>query len=398
MSLSTGKTWGKRSIDLRLALDKSVAWLASNGWAGYDPYDVRGTSFFRRLNRNWYTSTGFKAISFLSPLVLRRLLRIPKMVNAKAVALIAHAYLNLYAMTDRDDYLDEAQKALIWLETHSSPGYSGPCWGYPFDWDARTFIPACTPSSVVTSIAVEAFLRAHELLGDRHYLKVVRGCADFVVHDLNQDCVSSDALCFSYTPLDHWHVHNANLFSCATLARVGQLIGTHEWDDLIQQGTGYTLNAQRNDGGWYYWGPPDQMLYIVDHYHTGYVLRCLDSIERTMRMPGISDAIKRGYHFYKQTLFTRDGVPKYTEHDLYPIDIHSCAEAIICLVTLRNRFPDAVDRARRVAQWTVEHMLAADGHFYYRRYPYLVIRIPFVRWSQAWMLRALTSLLLMDSS
>lgn len=383
----------KSTTALSLALDRSLAWLEQNGWAGYDPYDVRGTPLFLRLNRSRYASTAFKAWSFLFPVTTRRLLQIRRTINPKGVALIAHAYLDLYAVNGQQHDLSEAQKALTWLEDHTSPGYSGRCWGYPFDWASRTFIPAGTPSSVVTSVAAEAFLRAYDLLGRSHYLQVARSCAEFIASDLRRHEVSADELCFSYTPLDTWHVHNANLFSCATLARVGRLSGTHEWDEWIRRGTAYTLNAQRDDGAWYYWGSPDRMLRIVDHYHTGFVLRCLDMIDRAMILPRIAEAIEQGYRFYREHLFTPDGIPKHREHSLHPIDIHSCAEAMVCLTALGQRFPEGLELAQRVARWTVEHMQAPDGHFYYRRYPCLTIRIPFVRWSQAWILRALTSLL-----
>jgi hypothetical protein len=384
-------------MDLSPALERALAWLEGNGWAGYDPYDVRGTPLFLRLNRNRYTSTAFKFVSFVFPVAVRRLLGVHKTINAKAMALIAHAYLDLYAARGQHHHLAQAQEALTWLQAHPSPGYSGSCWGYPFDWDSRVFIPAGTPSSVVTSVAAEAFLRAYELLGQDHYLDVARSCCAFITRDLNRDEISAEELCFSYTPVDHWHVHNANLFSCATLARTAQLTGTQEWDELIYRGTNYTLRAQRDDGAWFYWGAPDEMLYLVDHYHTGFVLRCLDAIDSASDLQ-FAKFIERGYRFYREQLFTTSGIPKHTEHKLYPVDIHSCAEAVICLTALRQRFPDGLASARTVAQWTIENMLAVDGHFAYRRYPYWTIRIPFVRWAQAWMLRAMTSLLLADIS
>ncbi len=380
-------------MNLDAALTRGFAWLENNGWAGYDPYDVRGTSLFVRLNKRRLTSAAFKIYSFLFPLAARQTLKVIPQINAKAVALIAHAYLDRYAVSRSSYDLEQAQSALNWLVEHPSNGYAGLCWGYPFDWDNRTFIPKGTPSSVVTAIALEAFLRAHELLGEQRYLETAQSCAAFITQDLNRDEISADELCFSYTPLDHWHVHNANLFSCATLARVSQLTSDSTWDDLIRRGTRYTLNAQRPDGAWAYWGPPDRGIYMVDHYHTGYVLRCLDAIRRHLEIPSLDQAVERGYQFYRQQLFTANGLPKRTESDLYPVDIHSCAEAIICLTHFGARYPDGLTLARQVADWTAAHMQAGDGHFYYRKYPALTIRIPFVRWSQAWMLRALSSLL-----
>ena len=325
------------------------------------------------------------------------LLHVSKTINPKAIALIAHAYLDKYALFGNTHALKQACAALNWLQAHANPHYSGPCWGYPFDWDNRTFIPAGTPSSVVTAIAVEAFLRAYEITKEDQYLTIAKGCALFITQDLNIDRITEEKCCFSYTPLDNWHVHNANLFSCATLARIAYLTQSNHWDDLIYCGTNYTLRAQRTDGAWYYWGVPDRE-YMVDHYHTGFVLRCLNTIARTVNVPGIMEAIKHGYTFYRKHLFISSGLPKRTENEFYPIDIHSCAEAIICLTTLHQKFPTGLPLAQKIATWAVKKMQHSDGHFYYRRYPYLTIRIPFVRWSQAWMLRALSCLLLAQSN
>lgn len=369
-------------------------WLEQNGWAGYDPYDIRGTELFLKLNRYQSTATVYKAISLLFPITLRRFLKVEKRINPKAVALIAHAYLDLYGHSENEAHRIEATKALNWLIENSTMGYSGYCWGYPFDWDSRTYIPASTPSVVVTAVAAESFLRAFDVLVKPRFLDVALGCAEFIANDLNQDWVSDDEMCFSYTPIDHWHVHNANLLAGATLARVSQVTGSKMWDHLIRSSTEYTLNAQREDGAWYYWGLPDKLLNMVDHYHTGFILRCLDSIFKYSASEKVNSAIEKGYKFYRKNLFTQEGIPKRTENKLYPIDIHSCAEAILCNVTLGYRFPGAMSLAQQVAIWTQVHMLADDGHFYYRKYPFLTISIPFVRWSQAWMVRALAGLLL----
>ena len=38
-------------------------------------------------------------------------------------------------------------------------------------------------------------------------------------------------------------------------------------------------------------------------------------------------------------------------------------------------------------------MLDADGHFHYQVWPWTTVRIPYMRWSQAWMLLAMATLL-----
>ena len=386
------------------ALGRALGWQSRNGWAGYDPYDLRGTPLFLRLNRSRWSSAAFKAASFLLPGTLRLALKIRPQINPKAIALLAHTHLDLYASKGEVEYLAEARKALDWLLLHPArreKAYSGLCWGYPFDWDNRTFIPAGTPSAVVTSIAAEAFERAYELTNEQPYAEALFSCARFIANDLRQDWPAEGQLCFSYTPLDQWHVHNANLFACATLARAAALAQAAgqpqpEWIGLAQAGARYTLAQQRSDGAWAYWGAPDKGLYLVDHYHTGFNLRCLDVLERRLNLAeaGLSEigpALEGGYHFYVEHFFNPDGLPRYSEHADYPVDIHGCAEALVCLSQLDARFPDAAALAERSRRWTLAHMQAGDGHFYYRRYPFYTIRFPFVRWSQAWMLRGLAA-------
>jgi hypothetical protein len=55
----------------------------------------------------------------------------------------------------------------------------------------------------------------------------------------------------------------------------------------------------------------------------------------------------------------------------------------------------ALNLARRVAKWTIDHMQDKDGHFYYRIYPLNVkAKAPMIHWGQATMYRALSMLLL----
>jgi hypothetical protein len=378
-------------------INSSFAWLENNGWAGYDPYDIRSTSLYFCLNRNRFSSAGYKALSILFPQAIRQLFKVKLTINAKAVALLAHAYLDLYASTHDNYALEKAQKALTWLLENPCKGYHGLCWGYPFDWDTKTFIPANTPSVVVTSIACEAFFRAFELLNSidnntSSYSKAVYSCAEFVSHDLQRDNISSDMLCFSYTPIDLWHVHNANIFAALTLTRALKLSPNSEWEALSQYAVNYTLFEQRVDGAWPYWGSQDNGLFLIDHYHTGFILRSLDQINRYQQIPGLPKALEKGFSFYQKHLFTTGNLPKYSENSIYPIDIHGCAEAVLCLTQFSHHNVELLHQAQHIAYWIIHNMQAADGHFYYRKYPLLTIRFPFVRWAQAWMLRALAAL------
>jgi len=49
--------------------------------------------------------------------------------------------------------------------------------------------------------------------------------------------------------------------------------------------------------------------------------------------------------------------------------------------------------AHSVFQWAMNHMWDERGFFYYRVLRFCTIRIPYMRWAQAWMLLAMSTLL-----
>src|ERR1700722_12312329 len=70
-------------------LQSQLAYCAKNNWAGYDPYDALNSEFFkalpllnRRLPRIFLTQVVKR-----SPINVRKLLRIPKTQDPKALAL-----------------------------------------------------------------------------------------------------------------------------------------------------------------------------------------------------------------------------------------------------------------------------------------------------------------------
>ena len=374
-----------QSIDL---LDK---WIEQNGWAGYDPYDIKGTKLLLFLQKNRYTNFGSNLFLNRFPMLSRKVFRVKKEINAKAMALFARGYLNLYRKSGDENYLKKALFCLNWLIENPSKGYSGLCWGYPFDWQSRVFIPKETPSGVVTSTAAYAFLDAYEILKDKKYLNIAKSCCDFILNDLNIDDVDENKICFSYTPVDTFHVHNASLFSASTLLRTFSYADNEKYKDVGIKAINFTVSHQNKDGSWYYWAPPDKLLYNVDNYHTGFVLECLNICRRALGSEFLYEKqLSEGLEFYARNLFLDDGTPKFTPKFVYPVDINSCAQAIITFCELADFTPMYLNMTKKVASWTIENMQDEEGYFYYRIYKNYVDRMPYIRWGQAWMLWGLS--------
>jgi hypothetical protein len=370
-------------------LESLATYVQAHLWTGYDPYDLKAHPLYLKLHRSRIAALPAKVLVNLFPLTMRRLLRVQPVPHPKAMALFADAYLTLFDVTGDPHFQVLAEDQLSWLLRHAEPGYTGLAWGLPFDYQGRDWWPAGTPSVVITAVAARAFLHAHESLTNPAYLAAAHNACRFFATDIPRHESDSDRLCFSKTPARGSYIHNANVIVAATLAKVSRAWETDEWDPLIRRATNYTLAEQREDGAWYYWGPPEPSMHWIDHYHSGFVLRALHDLLRATNWPDLREPLDRGYAFYTRHLFDEGRIPRLTDTRRYPIDIHSCAEAILCLTQLSDRYDDAWGRARAVANWTLAHMRHPSGYFYYRRYRRLTIKMPYMRWGQAWMMSAL---------
>jgi hypothetical protein len=69
------------------------------------------------------------------------------------------------------------------------------------------------------------------------------------------------------------------------------------------------------------------------------------------------------------------------------------AQSIVTLAMLWDLDTDNLRLAHRVLEWAQDLLYDQRGFFYYRALRLLTIRTSYMRWSQAWMLYAMTALL-----
>lgn len=375
------------------------SWIGANGWAGYDPYDIRDHAVLKRIERNVIARRVVHACEMLNPLLFRKILGVEKKINAKAMGLLADAYLNMYQITGDIQYKIKAEEYITWLTENFLKGYSGMCWGYPFDWQSKVMIPRNTPSGVVTSIVGNAYWHFYKLTRDKTYLRVCEEICLFFVNDLNIHRIDHNTLCFSYTPVDNFHVNNANLFVAEFLLRIGKETNNDQFINKGLLGINYTLAEQNQDGSIFYWGKDQNEVNSIDHYHSGFEMRCLYSAWHLTGKGRIRDALSKYYAFYLKHMFFDKRIPKHTPNMLNPIDIHSCSEAILCNTLLSGEFPVGEPFMENSIEWIIKNMQEKDGTFIYRLFLLSGIEwrvvIPYIRWGQAWMLNALTSAMLL---
>jgi hypothetical protein len=90
--------------------------------------------------------------------------------------------------------------------------------------------------------------------------------------------------------------------------------------------------------------------------------------------------MQKGWHYYRTNFFDDDFVPRYYDKRTHPIDATAAAQSLITL----SLFGDAA-AARGVASWSIRNLQRADGAFAYQVHRRYVNRIPYQRWSTAWM-------------
>jgi hypothetical protein len=374
------------------ACERLVSWLALHNWESYDCFDGANSRLVRVLaGKNSLAVRLIIQLVKASPMNLRPILGIRKTISAKSVGLLASGYVGLYRVRRKSIYEDEARRALDWLRANSLPGYSGVCWGYPFDVYTRsTIYLAGTPTVVATSFIAQAFVDAYEVLGSPDYLSVARSACEYILKDITP-ITDGDSICIPYHVHSSVPVHNANLLGVALLSRVYRHTKETGLYDYAQKALRYTLDRQRPDGAWHY--GEDPRLRWVDGFHTGFVLDALHCYVENTGDERPLPAMHRGLEYYRQNFFLKDGTPRFTDRRVFPVDVRCAAQAIQTFSLRAHGCRRNLDLACKVAHWTIEHLQDPTGYFYYQIRRFFVNRIPYIRWSQGPMLCALATLL-----
>jgi hypothetical protein len=398
----------------REALFRLEELMADSRYIGFDPYDIKGSHLFMWAlsipRKPFYRNIQRKLI--LAPLIIiesyfprisRWLFGIKPKRNAKGISLIAKGYLNLFRLTSDPKWKAKANDLLDWLLANKSPRYLHTCWGYPFDWDSGVVIPAFTPASVVSAAAFDAFWEAWLITKEARYLDVCAGICHFFVKDLNITKLDEHTICFSYTPLDTFQVHNTNLLVADCLLRAGMATNEATFISLGKKAANFALTEQNSDGSIFYYGKAQDYINPgrVDHYHSGFEMRCLHSLWNTTQDEVYRDALMRYFDFYQRNFVKKvdSGVLPYMYPSVYyPVNIHSCAEAILLNAKLAKEFDSARILLGQYVSPILELMKTEKGWFKYmirKIGPFEVhSSIPYMRWGQAWMFLALSEAML----
>ncbi len=406
---------GKQGTSLEKVIDyyvdQSLNWLKDNGWAGWDPYDIYdnriGMWMAKRENLAQRIASGLTSrANNLCPILIRQILRVKPRINAKAMGLFAAGFLQMEASEEDPLYLIDGKPGYMpcfhWLENHKVEQSGGCGWGYPFDWRSRVLIPRNTPTVVNSAIIGDAYWLKYKFHGDKKALSQCEHICKFFLNGLNRSGHRNDgSFCFSYTPVDDFQVHNANLFGAEFLIRIGLEAGHDDWVETGLNAAKFSLAEIREDGTLNYWSNEQAAGLQQDTYHSGFEIRALNGIANLTGDKNFRRATDKYFNTWLRDFFSTDGTPCLGRAQTDVIEVHSCAEALLCAANMfeagnfpRELFLKHVEGVLSAAAklWVQE---APDrGYFAPKRYNQfgfdIKVGIPYIRWGQAWMFNAIT--------
>lgn len=374
---------------------------------GWDPYDGLNSKVFQALPffKNsalcrLIVIQGFKRC----PFNLRPLAMVPKEHNAKGIGLFLGGYCNLYnavkknpalasvcgSLQEIEAKIDELATLLLSMQ---SKGYSGACWGYNFDWQARRLFlfPRFTPTVVATNFCATALMEAYEITKNKEYLNTALTAANFVINDLHRTPYEGGFL-FSYSPLEgNDTVFNASLLGSRLLSFCYHYTKNEEYKQLAEQSIKACCAGQQPDGSWVYGMLPVQSW--VDSFHTGYNLDALIAYQELTGDTKYNEYLEKGFEYYVKNFFETDGTPKYYNNQTYPIDIHCPGQLLVTLARM-HRTKEYKELANKVLNWAIDNMQSKKGYFYYQLKQGISSKISYMRWSNAFMFNAMSHHLL----
>ncbi|MBO6881093.1 delta-aminolevulinic acid dehydratase [Winogradskyella sp.] len=386
------------SPNFKNSFQKLKTYCESEDFKGWDPYDGMNSKIFQALPlKHWDLARlawiqGFKR----SPINFRKALLVPKEHNSKGVALFLLGYCRLYQATlkGNKDFGTEAEllKQIDYITQllldMKVEGFSGACWGYNFDWQARRLFlfKKNTPTVVATAFAVEALVESYKITKDPQVLEVIKSSANFVLKDLSRT-PHKDGFLFSYSIKDGNNtVINASLLGAKILSLVYGFTKEESYKDLASTAVKTACQLQNEDGSWIYGLLPVQSW--IDSFHTGFNLDAMETYQQQTGDKSFQNYIDKGWKFYTDNFFESDGKPKYYHNKTYPIDIHCPAQVIVTASKL-NQFKNHKVLLEKTLNWTIDNMQSKKGYFYYQVKKGMSSKISYMRWSNAFMFNAM---------
>jgi hypothetical protein len=384
------------------SIEAFLGWKKMNGYSSYDQYDFWSTKYGiwskGIFYKNKLTGSLFVAPIFVADIffpVIRKFFTEKKRFPI-ADAHFMLAYINLYKYSSNAVYLKEAKLIAANLIKSSVVGFSGMCWGYPFDWmTTRGLWTSGVPLITTTGYCFEAFLKLFEATNEDRYREIAYSIFLFTLQDLKDTPIAENVASCSYSPIDNSQIVNANAYRSYVLVKGSRLFQNESALKKAKLNINFVLQSQREDGSWLY-AVNDERDNFIDNFHTCFVLKNLIKVNDFLGEDRIAKAITKGFDFYKKNLLSEDYSPKpfakLSRYNIVKKELYDYAEGISLCLQMQAFDKDAGKITEKLVNEVINKYQRNDGSYYTRISIFNIPnKIPYLRWSQSQIFYALTN-------
>jgi len=392
------------NIEVSKSIEKFIKWLNSNGYSSYDQYDFWSTRYGIK-SKSLYYKNKLLGIPFVAPIFLAEIFYPESRKNfiSKKRFPIADAhfilgFLNLYEFDLKKEYLQEAEKIAIELLKSSVPGFSGYCWGYPFDWmTTRGLWTSGVPLITTTAYCYEAFIKLYDITNNQKYFDIAYSIFLFTLNDLKDIAIEDGTFSASYSPIDNSQIVNANAYRSFVLVEGFKRFNNPEALKKARLNINFILKNQNQDGSWKY-AVNDERDNFVDNFHTCFVLKNLYKSNLILQDSKITSAITKGFDFYKKNLFDTKGSPipfaKLSRLNIVKRELYDYAEGISLCLLMKSSDADSEKMADHMVNELINCYQNKNGSFCTNINLFNIPnKMPYLRWPQAQLFFALSNYL-----
>jgi len=393
--------------NLQRIFNAMYQWAEKESYCGWDPYDWMNSPLSKRLPAS--VNNIMIRINLYLPVNLRPVCGIEKMRSNKALALFSRAYADMYTTTHNEAYKQEMEKLLNTLyqnriEYENEVGWSAHLFKSLGYYAGHKHILASNiPDIIGTTEAIKALCLGYQITKKKEWYDAAMKGINYIlaVHVTSMKIDNQNYTVVKYTPAEKARVvFNVSGLFLETLAEYLKITNESK-HDLIAVGEDvleFLIKYQYKDGAWAYSYYTEIKEYRNQFdYHQGFkldgIMAFYPYIGKKELKERAKETLKKGSKYYREVLFTPEGVSYYRYPKRYPIDIHNQAQGVLTFSKLYafEKNIEHIKCAEKILSWTLQNMWDKRGFFYSHKWPFFTNRTPYIRWSHAWMMHAIAT-------
>lgn len=367
-----------------------------NNLESFDPYDGLNTPLRKLFFKNRFLERLWLQFVRLSPINIRSIVGIKKMVHLKTVSDLLSASSILYSKAKNEIYLKKSARYFSLLEQMDLKQNYGVGWGLRFYFTTRYIQANADTANLFNTVNVlNALLDYYLILRDsneserlKRVEKLINAGIEFILKELGYE-ENESTIIWNYWEDLKTPVYNVNALMIGFLSRYQKIFNENKFTTHISKTIEFVKRGQNEDGSWNY--SADSKGKFIDGFHTGYILEGL-SIAKFNGVTFDDGFFNKGVNYFMNNFFTEDSLPKYYNSNLYPIDGQNFAQLIQTLLYLKKINFNQQELMNKVFIATDSTLWNTNGYYNYMKTNLFMYKTPMDRWVNAPMYLTLSHL------